>query len=576
MCKLKLYYLIILFIGFNTVYSQVNNHWQLGSSDIDFSNDPATINNIPGASGQYGLASISDTNGGLLFYTDGNKVWNKNHNTIGELSNFTTSSSRQKVIIVPHPSNGNIYYIFCSYWDVNSDAGNNNVWASYYYGIVDFSNNSLGELTDLISDNDTSPVGAAHWLYTDPLILDQNYVNVYRKPELTMLYDEQSNSYWVIARSKNNMLSFKIDSQGLNNNPVISTIQGLGDNATLSPTDNMFRFSPDNSKLAGLFYKEGNTPNYYGNVFYLMDFDINTGQFSNYQDIDVQSSSVTIFKDFEFSENSENIYFTRFKNHIYEPDPAIYQGEIWVKNLVNLSLPLRKLKYYGSQNFPSGFSSLQRDRFGNILVSSSSIGRIRDQNSYSNSSVEANYINTSSVFFPQLIYPLIECENNKTIVTEVLSGQTDNESVSNILIAKNIVNTTASVAYDAGESVILTPGFHAKNGSNFHAFIEGCNVTVSRTANSENYSFSDQILNNFTGEVKIYPNPANNSFTIETNKNLKGWSLYDSRGIQQKRSPSLKSKNLGLVDISNLEKGVYFIRINCEDGITISKQIIKL
>ena len=76
--------------------------------------------------------------------------------------------------------------------------------------------------------------------------------------------------------------------------------------------------------------------------------------------------------------------------------------------------------------------------------------------------------------------------------------------------------------------------------------------------------------------MKIYPNPANNSFTIETNKNLKGWSLYDSRGIQQKRSPSLKSKNLGLVDISNLEKGVYFIRINCEDGITISKQIIKL
>ena len=61
-----------------------------------------------------GCAAISDASTGqLLFYTDGITVYNRNHVTMtngtGLMGNF---SSTQSSIIVPHPGQSNLYYIF--------------------------------------------------------------------------------------------------------------------------------------------------------------------------------------------------------------------------------------------------------------------------------------------------------------------------------------------------------------------------------------------------------------------------------------------------------------------------------
>ena len=60
-----------------------------------------------------GTATLSDRNGNLLFYSDGNFVWNKNHQILrngGGLKGHVYSS--RSVIIVPKPSSNQYYYIF--------------------------------------------------------------------------------------------------------------------------------------------------------------------------------------------------------------------------------------------------------------------------------------------------------------------------------------------------------------------------------------------------------------------------------------------------------------------------------
>ena len=59
-----------------------------------------------------GCATISDSQGNLLFYTDGRTVYDRQHNIMVNGRNlFGQPSSTQSVIIVPKPESPNIYYI---------------------------------------------------------------------------------------------------------------------------------------------------------------------------------------------------------------------------------------------------------------------------------------------------------------------------------------------------------------------------------------------------------------------------------------------------------------------------------
>jgi len=83
--KIKLFFLAWLFC-FCFSNAQINsetkraNWWYFGQgAGINFSSGfPVAVNN--GQTNSYeGSASISDKNGNLLFYSDGNTIWNKNH-----------------------------------------------------------------------------------------------------------------------------------------------------------------------------------------------------------------------------------------------------------------------------------------------------------------------------------------------------------------------------------------------------------------------------------------------------------------------------------------------------------------
>jgi hypothetical protein len=94
------------------------NIWYFGDhAGVDFNSgvpialtDGATYNTN---SYSEGTASIADSLGDLLFYTNGQKLWNKNHSLMlnGD-SLFGNFSSTQSSIIIPQPASSEYFYVF--------------------------------------------------------------------------------------------------------------------------------------------------------------------------------------------------------------------------------------------------------------------------------------------------------------------------------------------------------------------------------------------------------------------------------------------------------------------------------
>ena len=109
--------LTILFILSLFQYSQAQkqgNIWYFGqNAGLDFNKEPVEALTDGQLNTDEGCATISDANGKLLFYTDGKTVWNKNHQVMFNGTGLKGDvSSTQSAIIVPHPGNTNLYYIF--------------------------------------------------------------------------------------------------------------------------------------------------------------------------------------------------------------------------------------------------------------------------------------------------------------------------------------------------------------------------------------------------------------------------------------------------------------------------------
>ena len=93
-------------------------HWYFGAgAGLDFSSGYPVADTSGRLHSYESCAVMSDTAGNLLFYTDGDTVWDRRHqmmpNGWGLMScgNYYGSSAKG-VLIVPQPENDSIYFIF--------------------------------------------------------------------------------------------------------------------------------------------------------------------------------------------------------------------------------------------------------------------------------------------------------------------------------------------------------------------------------------------------------------------------------------------------------------------------------
>jgi len=219
-----------------------NNIWYFGNgAGVDFnSGSPVALTNGAIFTTE-GCASIADSSGNLLFYTDGVTVYNKVHNAmVNGVGLYGGNSSSQSSIIVKMPGSSTLYYIFTTP-DQGSLAGLN-------YSVVDISlQGGLGEVTILNSPMHT-PIGE----------------------KVCATRHSNGTDYWIVAHefATDGFYAFHFSSSGVNPVPVVSNI-GIIHNGY----HGYLKFTPDGTKI-GLAVGESNE-------IELFDFDRATGVVSN-------------------------------------------------------------------------------------------------------------------------------------------------------------------------------------------------------------------------------------------------------------------------------------------------------
>lgn len=214
-------------------HAQYDNVWAFGDkAGIDFNSQPprpitTAINTTEGC------ASICDTNGRLLFYTDGSSVWNRNNDTMlngrnlpGQLINITASTS-QGAVIVPMPGSKVKYYVF----SLGGFITDTSVLGLLYYSIVDMSlNNGLGDV-----ESGSKGIPLDSFLTEHMSAVSGNDCDIW---------------LLVVSRTDNAFKAYHITTNGIDVRPVFSP--GLAPKKLLYYRDyagNM-EFSPDRNKLA--------------------------------------------------------------------------------------------------------------------------------------------------------------------------------------------------------------------------------------------------------------------------------------------------------------------------------------
>jgi hypothetical protein len=233
----------------NCQISEINrtNHWYFGEGiGIDFSSGTPVLDTLSPMSQREACAVMSDTAGNLLFYTDGDTVWNKNHVMMANGFDVGCESSSNGAVIVPNPGNDSIYYLFTV-----------DCWENFGVHGLQYT---------VINVNANGGTGA---------ILQKN-IQLYSPSSEQLAVTRHCNGedYWVVshAYSVNKFYAHKVTAGGVD---TIPTITNIGDTLPVqNPIGNSgsMSFSPNGEKLC---FVSG----YLGTK--LFDFDQVTGQMQN-------------------------------------------------------------------------------------------------------------------------------------------------------------------------------------------------------------------------------------------------------------------------------------------------------
>lgn len=289
-------YLLFLIVTVSYSQNQASN-WYFGdNAGISFDSNTGAVSALTDGllSTDEGCTSISDIDGNLLFYTDGIKVYNRNHQIMLNGNNlFGNPSSTQSAIIIPKPEDPNIYYIFTqgTTYLSQQDFGFN-------YSEVDMTlDGGLGGVTLL--KNQRLLYKASEKLSAVLKDCDSGEIWV-----ITFADADASTNNVAVDNNNNTFYAFKVSSTGVDTTPVTFT------DATRSILERRgyLKVSPDGTRLVSANISNG---------LFIYDFDLDTGLVSNPQQITINPTNLNgaIYSyGIEFSSNSKVLYISTYND----------------------------------------------------------------------------------------------------------------------------------------------------------------------------------------------------------------------------------------------------------------------
>jgi len=200
------------------------DNWIFGEwAGLNFtSGDPVPIFPQNTSAGFFGTV-MSDSTGNLLFYSDGNTVWNRDDNIMMNGSGLLPehNNAHQNTVTFPKPGSANQYYLFSvthQYWP-----------DGLYYSVIDMTlDGGLGGVTSVKNIKLEAAAMAASQLFA--------------------LKNDTGDGYWVISRlyDDDRYVCFKVDETGVHPDPVYSS---PGIYREMGSADGRIRVSPDKKYL---------------------------------------------------------------------------------------------------------------------------------------------------------------------------------------------------------------------------------------------------------------------------------------------------------------------------------------
>ena len=299
--------------------------WYFGANaGLDFSASTPFFLSDGQLSTDEGCATISESNGNLLFYTDGVNVWNKLHNIMPNGSDLTgDASSTQSAIIVPKPGSSSIYYIFT----VDDSAGPD----GFRYSEVDMNlNNGNGAVTDQKNIE----------------------LNSSTTEKISAIKHSNGIDYWVVTHDWNNndFISYRVTPTGVITSPITSSVgQVHGNNA--ADSKGYLKISPDGTRLAYASWTGSS-------LVEIFDFNNLTGEVSNpiliNNGLFSQGPGSGAYG-IEFSPNSQLLYVTSIKfifgfttSKLYQLDLSLTSAEDIVNSVTTLYDDSSESNFFGA------------------------------------------------------------------------------------------------------------------------------------------------------------------------------------------------------------------------------------
>ncbi len=281
--RLSIFLIIFLSTCFVNLFAQgEGNIWYFGKGfGLDFNDGEPKLLKDGALNTFEGVASMSDHKGRLLFYTDGQKVWNAKHEIMPNGNDLMgDSSATQSAVIVPKPRSRSTYYIF------TIDAAENGLGNGLRYSEVNMlADNGFGDLK-----YKNKPLAAPTC------------------EKITATVHENQKDFWVITHEWNSdrFLAFLITEKGVEEvaypSAVGSKIKGDFENGA-----GYMKSSPNGKRIALTIYQEDRVE--------LFDFDNSTGEVTNRIKLPKTAKSAY---GVEFSPDSDKLFVGAFETGLIE------------------------------------------------------------------------------------------------------------------------------------------------------------------------------------------------------------------------------------------------------------------